>query len=206
MKSSLWPWTILFQKESRNRPDNVRCDLTVAYFCFPPFKCLSPSHSSNYSYFSGPFNCRYTSRISGFIVVSPCWGYGFVTQTWLSDDAKEKLCRSNVTFISDRSTTAWLEARWHRVETLTSGLNPPGRGLSQFWCNSGGYSGTLRLLYMFPSAPCAFLGVGFLGIKAPSSPLCSMIRGLVTYCYCRHDKTPPHMASFGEIWLRRLGS
>jgi hypothetical protein len=28
------------------------------------------------------------------------------TGSWLSDDAKEKLCRSNMTFISDRSTTA----------------------------------------------------------------------------------------------------
>jgi hypothetical protein len=60
-------------------------------------------------------------------VVSLCWGYGFVTQTWLSDNAKEKLCRSNVTFISDRSTTAWQVARRRRIETLISGLNPPGR-------------------------------------------------------------------------------
>jgi len=29
-----------FQKGFRNRPDSLRCNLTVSYFCFPPFKCL----------------------------------------------------------------------------------------------------------------------------------------------------------------------
>jgi hypothetical protein len=81
-----------------------------------------------------------TLTIFGEVVLSPCWGYGFVTQTWLSDDAKEKLCRSNVTFISERSTTAGQVARWRRIETLISGLKPPGRSLSQFWCDSGGFS------------------------------------------------------------------
>jgi hypothetical protein len=129
-----------------------------------------------------------------WIVVSPCWGYGFVTQTWLSDDAKEKLCRSNMTFISELSTTAWQVARWNRVETLISGLNPPGRSLSQFWYDSGDsvsqcilqlsfrsakfphgieplvgtpdqIFGTLGLLYSFPSVPCVFLMAGVLENK-----------------------------------------
>jgi hypothetical protein len=99
------------------------------------------------------------------IVVSPCWGYRFMTQMWLSDDAKEKLCRSNVTFISDQSTTAWQVARWRRVETLISGLNPPGCSPSQIWCDSRHPSGTLGLLYSFPSMPCAFLRAGVLENK-----------------------------------------
>jgi hypothetical protein len=64
---------------------------------------------------------------------------------WLSDDAKEKLCRSNVTFISERSTTALQVVRWRRVETLISGLNPPGHSLSQFWCDSGGLSPEIKV-------------------------------------------------------------
>jgi hypothetical protein len=87
---------------------------------------------------------------------------------------KDKLCRSNVTFISDQSTTAWQVVRWHRVETLISELNPPGCSLSQFWCDSGGPSGTLGLLYTFPSVPCAFLcaflRAGFLENKLQVPP------------------------------------
>jgi hypothetical protein len=110
-----------------------------------------------------------------YIVASPCWGYGFVTQTWLGDDANGKLCRSNVTFISDRSTTAWLVARWHRVEILISGLNPPGRSLSQFWCDSAPLWHHWIVIYMFPSVTCAFLRAGSLGIQDLSSPLQNMI-------------------------------
>jgi hypothetical protein len=94
-------------------------------------------------------------------VVSPCWGYGFMTQTWLSDNAKEKLCRSNVTFILERSTTAWQVARWHKVETLISGLNPPGRSLSQFWCDSCGDSGTLGCYIAFQVCHVHSLGQVF---------------------------------------------
>jgi hypothetical protein len=70
---------------------------------------------------------------------------------------EEKLFRTNVTFISDRSTTALQVARWPTVETLILGLNPPGLSLSQSSCDSCGNSGTLGLLYIFPSVPFAFL-------------------------------------------------
>jgi hypothetical protein len=38
-------WSILFHKRLRNRPQSLVCDLTVPYSCFPPFACLSASHS-----------------------------------------------------------------------------------------------------------------------------------------------------------------
>jgi hypothetical protein len=125
------------------------------------------------------------------------WGYRFVTQTWLRDDAKEKLCSSNMTFISEQSTTAWQVVRWRRVETLISGLNPPGRSLSQFWCDSGP-SGTLGLLYSFPSMPCAFLRAGVLGNKLKVPPY-AIWYGVWWRIVIADDKMPPHMASFREI-------
>jgi hypothetical protein len=112
-------------------------------------------------------------------VVSPSWVYGFVIQTCLSDDAKEKLCRSIVNFISDRSTTAWQVARWRRVKNLISGLNTPGGSLSQFWCDSGGTSET-ESSFATDLASQPSLCLGF------EPPLELMIRSLllvVTYCF-----------------------
>jgi hypothetical protein len=43
-----------------------------------------------------------------------------VTQTWLSDHAKEKLCRSNVTFISGRSTTLVSDVGLYLTATLAT--------------------------------------------------------------------------------------
>jgi hypothetical protein len=36
----------------------------LTYFCFPPFKCLSTGHSSDW--FRDPINCRFTRWIPGF--------------------------------------------------------------------------------------------------------------------------------------------
>jgi hypothetical protein len=55
------------------------------------------------------------------------------------------------------SKTASQVARWRIIETLISGLNPPGRSLSYFWRDCGNISGTLGLLCRFPSVPWAFL-------------------------------------------------
>jgi hypothetical protein len=89
------------------------------------------------------------------LVVSPCWGYGFVTQMWLSDDTKKKLCKSNVTFILDWSTTAWQVARWHRAETLISGLNPPGQSLSVLmWLSLWSLWHPWTVIYLSKHAVC----------------------------------------------------
>jgi hypothetical protein len=47
MNSSWCVWSIPFHKQFHSRPQNLRCDLTVPYFCFPPFECLSVHHSSD---------------------------------------------------------------------------------------------------------------------------------------------------------------
>jgi len=60
-------WSIPFLMAFCRRPENLRCNLSVFYFCFPLFKCLSPSHSSNG--FSDPVNC-----------CSSCWIPGFMPQ------------------------------------------------------------------------------------------------------------------------------
>jgi hypothetical protein len=39
-------WSIPFHGRFRNRPQRLRCDFTVPYFCFPPFECLSTGHWS----------------------------------------------------------------------------------------------------------------------------------------------------------------
>jgi hypothetical protein len=40
MNISWCPWFIPLYEGFRNGPYTLRSDLTVAYFCFPPFKCL----------------------------------------------------------------------------------------------------------------------------------------------------------------------
>jgi len=47
------------------RPDCMRCDLRVAYFCFPPFNCLPPAHSADC--LGDPVNCHFTCWILGFM-------------------------------------------------------------------------------------------------------------------------------------------
>jgi hypothetical protein len=47
MNSSWCLWSIPFRKWFHNRPHSLRCDLTVPYFCLPPFECLSTGHSSD---------------------------------------------------------------------------------------------------------------------------------------------------------------
>jgi hypothetical protein len=70
MNSGWWLWSIHFHKRFRNRPQSLRCDLTVPYFCFPPFKCLSTSHSSDV--FGDPVNCRFTCWILSYFPQFPC--------------------------------------------------------------------------------------------------------------------------------------
>jgi hypothetical protein len=57
MNSGWCLWSIRFHKEFHNRPQNLRCDLTVPYFCFLPFECLSTGYSSDG--FGDPINCRF---------------------------------------------------------------------------------------------------------------------------------------------------
>jgi hypothetical protein len=47
-----------FHKRFRNRSQNLRRDLTVPYFCFPPFECLSTGNSPDG--FDDPISCRFT--------------------------------------------------------------------------------------------------------------------------------------------------
>jgi hypothetical protein len=51
-----------------NRPQSLRCDLTVPYFLIPQFECLSMGHSSDG--FGDPINCHFT-----------CWILGHLLQT-----------------------------------------------------------------------------------------------------------------------------
>jgi hypothetical protein len=46
--TAVWTlWCIPLPKQFCSRPQSLRCDLTVPYFCFPPFECLSTSSRSN---------------------------------------------------------------------------------------------------------------------------------------------------------------
>jgi hypothetical protein len=40
-------WYISFHKQFRNRLQSLKCNLTIPYFSFPPFECLSTDHSSD---------------------------------------------------------------------------------------------------------------------------------------------------------------
>jgi hypothetical protein len=66
MNSGRCLWSIPFHKRFHNRPQSLGCDLTVACFCLPPFKCLHTGHS---------FNCfGYTIFI--------CWHLNFPKYHW----------------------------------------------------------------------------------------------------------------------------
>jgi hypothetical protein len=49
----------------RNGPNSLRCDFSVTYFCFPPFKCLFKGHSSYW--FRDPMNYRFIRWIPDFL-------------------------------------------------------------------------------------------------------------------------------------------
>jgi hypothetical protein len=40
MNSSWCPWSIPLKEGFRNGPYSLRCDFSITYFSFPPFKCL----------------------------------------------------------------------------------------------------------------------------------------------------------------------
>lgn len=61
-------WSIPFHKGFRSRPQSLRCDVTVPFFCFPQFECLSMGHSSDD--FGDPTNCCFTFWIPGYFSVS----------------------------------------------------------------------------------------------------------------------------------------
>jgi hypothetical protein len=48
---------------------SLRCNLTIPYFCFPLFECLSKGHSSDV--FDNPINCRFTWWILGYLPQFP---------------------------------------------------------------------------------------------------------------------------------------
>jgi len=62
-------WSVPPHKALRKRPDCPRCDLTLAYFCFPPFSCLPPGHSADC--LGDSVKCRFTCRIPGFMPQLP---------------------------------------------------------------------------------------------------------------------------------------
>jgi hypothetical protein len=110
---------------------------------------------------------------------------------------------------TERSTTAWQVARWRNEETLISVLKPPGLSLSQFWYDCGRFSGTLGLLYRFPSVPCAFLRAGVLENKLQVPP-CAVWYGVLmtwqdatTHGFFREDlfKETGELVIFGNLWI-----
>jgi hypothetical protein len=58
-------WSIPFRKGIRNKPDYLRCDLTVTYFGFSLFNSLPPGHSADS--LGDPVNCRFTCWVPDFI-------------------------------------------------------------------------------------------------------------------------------------------
>jgi hypothetical protein len=65
----LVPWSISFHTRLHNRPEGLRCDLTVPYFCFSPIECLLSGHSADG--FGDLINCRFTCWIPGYLPYSP---------------------------------------------------------------------------------------------------------------------------------------
>jgi hypothetical protein len=66
------PWRVagafgpfLFYKRFCSRSQSLRCDLTVAYFCFAPLECHLTGHSSDD--FGDQIKCRFICWIPGYL-------------------------------------------------------------------------------------------------------------------------------------------
>jgi hypothetical protein len=96
MNSGWYLWSIPFHKRFWNRPQNLRCDLTVPYFCFPPFECLSTGHSSDG--FGDRINCYFTRWIPTYL---PQFSYLRLRFSRLSRPGRSLLRSERVIFLVD---------------------------------------------------------------------------------------------------------
>jgi hypothetical protein len=115
MKSGWHLWFIPFHKRFRNRPQSSRCDLTVPYFCFPPFECISTNHPSDG--FGNPINFRFT-----------CW-IPFICHSFLNLRSRfSRLCRPGRSLLRSDSVILLVDSLYaEAIEAVNSWatLSPP---------------------------------------------------------------------------------